>query len=151
VSTSLLQWELDTPLCELSRRLGASVASRIYRASAATVRNIVDLTTVLAIDCHCAVRPSLYLAGNRLPSEDLLIEERQRQDAGLPSRFLTGDELYRLFGFRAEATLYSEGAAEANPVLLARGFCNALVRAASDAFIRKQLPLTILAVPPLLY
>jgi glycine/D-amino acid oxidase-like deaminating enzyme len=133
-STSLLQWELDTPICELTRRLGTSAASQIYRTTCLAVRNIVERAHTLGVNCHCAMRPSLYLAGNQLGPDDLRIEARQRQDAGLASRFLTADELYKEFGFRASASLYSEGAAEANPVLLARGLLAAARSRGAQSF-----------------
>ncbi|MGE0008855.1 MAG: FAD-dependent oxidoreductase, partial [Parvibaculaceae bacterium] len=50
-STSLLQWELDTPLRDLSVRLGASRAAAIYRAGALAVSEIVDLSRTLGIAC----------------------------------------------------------------------------------------------------
>jgi glycine/D-amino acid oxidase-like deaminating enzyme len=128
-STSLLQWELDTPLGDLSAKVGAACATQIYRASAQTVRDIIDLTRNLGIDCQCIGRPSLYLAGNRLGSRELMDEQRQRQAAGLPSVFLTGKEILSEFGFAVEAALYSEGAAETNPVALAKGLmAHALAR-----------------------
>ena len=120
-STSLLQWELDTPLRELSSRLGTDRAVAIYRASALAVRDIVALSRELDINCHCAERPSLYVSGNRLGPEELLDEQRQRQSAGLSSLYMTGAEIGRHFGLAAGAALYGEGAAEANPVALAQG------------------------------
>ncbi|MGE3227729.1 MAG: NAD(P)/FAD-dependent oxidoreductase [Parvibaculaceae bacterium] len=120
-STSLLQWELDTPLRDLSVRLGASRAAAIYRAGALAVSEIVDLSRTLGIACQCAGRPSLYVAGNRLGPDELEDEQRQREAAGLASAYVGATELQRSFGLAGAAALYSEGAAEANPVALARG------------------------------
>jgi glycine/D-amino acid oxidase-like deaminating enzyme len=120
-STSLLQWEIDTPLRELSAKLGPARATQIFRASATTVQDIIDLTRSLEIQCQCTGRPSLYLAGNRLGARELMDEQRQRQAAGLSSTLLSASEIQREFGFAVEASLYSEGAAEANPVALAQG------------------------------
>jgi glycine/D-amino acid oxidase-like deaminating enzyme len=120
-STSLLQWELDTPLRELSAKIGPAKATQIYRVSAQTVRDIIDLTSELGINCQCTGRPSLYLAGNRLGPQELIDEQWQRQLAGLPTVFLSASEIRREFGFAAGAALYSEGAGEANPVALAQG------------------------------
>ena len=120
-STALLQWELDTPLRELSAKIGKAGATQVFRASAATVRDIIDLIDSLGIPCQCARRSSLYLAGNRLDSLELMDEQRQRQEAGLPSVLVSANDIRREFGFAVEAALYSEGAAEANPVALAQG------------------------------
>ena len=74
-------------------------------------------------------------SGNRLGSRELMDKQRQRQTAGLPSVFLSASEIRREFGFAVEAALYSEGAAEANPVALARGLM-AQWRAAQALFPR---------------
>lgn len=127
-STSLLQWELDTPLSELSGKLGSKAAGDIYQASALAVRDILTLNAELDIDCHCMARPSLYVCGNRLGRAELGHEHRQREQFGLPSQYVAATELQRIFGFTAEAALYSEGAAEANPVALAQGLMQAAVK-----------------------
>lgn len=120
-STSLLQWELDTPLIELIETVGFYKAIEIYRTSALAVGEILALARALGIECHCAPRPSLYISGDLLGPFDLQHELRQREAAGLPSEFLTGTELHRHFGLSASAGLYSRGAGEANPVALAHG------------------------------
>lgn len=137
-STSLLQWEIDTALRELSAKFGPATATRIYRASAEAVRDIITLSQNLGIDCHCTGRPSLYLAGDRLGAPEFLDEQRQREAAGLPTIFLTASEVKREFGFTAEAALYSEGAGEANPVALAQG----LMAQALDRGVRLYHPET---------
>ena len=48
-------------------------------------------------------------------------EQRQRKAAGFASDYVTATELQRSFGLTSEAALYSQGAAEANPVALAQG------------------------------
>lgn len=127
-STSLLQWEIDTPLSELSTRLGQSDAVRIYRTSARAVRDIVALVAELGIECHCAPRPSLYISGSQLGPVELREEQRQREAAGLPTTYLSAGDLRTAFGFVSAAALYSEGAAEANPVDLAEGLMAAALQ-----------------------
>lgn len=120
-STSLLQWEIDTPLRELSARLGNLRATQIYQATALAVSEIIDLANELAIACDCRPRPSLYISGDRLGPDSLRDEWVHREAAGLRTHFLGALDLQKAFGFQAEAALFSEGAAEANPVRLARG------------------------------
>jgi glycine/D-amino acid oxidase-like deaminating enzyme len=127
-STSLLQWELDTPLRDLSARLGPNRAVEVYRSSALTAREIVALSGELGIACHCNERPSLYISGNRLGPDELKDEQQRREAAGLRSSYVTATELHRSFGLTSEAALYSEDAAEANPVALAQGLMRAALK-----------------------
>ena len=117
--------EIDTPLRELADLIGLDKATAIYRACQREVSEILALITELGIACHATPRPSLYLAGNKMGAADLADEAKIREQANLPSRFVTRPELRDSFGFRRDAALYSQGGAEADPVLLARGLAQA--------------------------
>jgi glycine/D-amino acid oxidase-like deaminating enzyme len=133
-STALLLWEIDTPLRELADLIGLDKATAIYRACQSEVSDILALIAELGIACHAAPRPSLYLAGNKMGAADLADEARIREQANLPSRLVTGPELHHSFGFRRDAALYSQGGAEADPVLLARGLAQAASRRGTKFF-----------------
>jgi glycine/D-amino acid oxidase-like deaminating enzyme len=133
-STSLLQWELDTPLRELSAKLGKRKAAQVYQATALAVSEIVDLASDLGIDCDCRVRPSLYISGDRIGPNDLRDEAVHRQAAGLRSHFLGALDLQKAFGLRGDAALFSEGAAEADPVILARGLMDRAISRGTRLF-----------------
>ncbi|MET0181789.1 MAG: FAD-binding oxidoreductase [Caulobacterales bacterium] len=119
-STALLQWEIDAPMLELEQRLGFETAARIYRRSQDSVRTIGRLCVAYGLDCDFAPRDAFYLAGNALDPVLLREEARLRLAAGLPSRWISGAELAEE-GLIAEAALRSQGAAEVDPVALARG------------------------------
>jgi glycine/D-amino acid oxidase-like deaminating enzyme len=59
-STSLLQYELDTPLVELARRIGEEAAVRSYRICADAVDRVVRLAARLPEGCDCRRRESVY-------------------------------------------------------------------------------------------
>jgi glycine/D-amino acid oxidase-like deaminating enzyme len=120
-STSLLQWEIDTPLCELAEMIGFENAAEVYHASINAVRDIVALVRELEIDCHCSPRNSLYLAGTELGPEDLADEQKSRERAGIASALLDGRVLADRFGLLRPAALFDKGCAEADPMALARG------------------------------
>ena len=121
-STALLQFELDTPLTHLSRRIGARDAARVWIASRDAVNELRTRSRRLNIDAAFASRPSLYLAGNVLDARGLRKEVRLRQKIGLASEYLDRRTLRHHFGIEREAALLNHGNAEANPVQLAAGY-----------------------------
>jgi len=119
-STALLQWEIDAPMLELEQRFGFEAAAHICRRSYGSVRAIEALCSGLSIACSAAPREALYLAGDALDASLLKEECALRQRAGFPSVWIGANEL-AAEGLTAEAALRSQGAAEVDPVALARG------------------------------
>jgi glycine/D-amino acid oxidase-like deaminating enzyme len=121
-STSLLQFELDTPLTKLSASIGARKAAKVWIASRDAVNELRTRSHKLGIHAHFESRPSLYLAGNVLDANGLKREVAQRQRVGLASEYLDRKMLRHHFGIDRPAALLSHGNAEANPVELAAGY-----------------------------
>src|SRR6185503_9981908 len=86
-STSMLLWEIDRPLRELSEIYGFDRAARAYRASRDAVAGLQSLVWRLGIACDMRDKNSLYLAADD-NGERLLEEHRWRARAGLPGEFL---------------------------------------------------------------
>ena len=61
----------------------------------------------------------MYLAGSRLGSRALRREAELRAKIGLPSAFIDGGEVYRVYGIDRTGAIISEGSGELNPVQLA--------------------------------
>jgi glycine/D-amino acid oxidase-like deaminating enzyme len=119
-STSMLLWEIDRSLIQLTDIYGFERASRAYRASLQAVEGLRRLVQHLGISCEWRDKPSLYLAAGDT-SKELLGEHRLRERAGLPGEFLDHGRLLDAFGIARAAALVSPGAADADPSLLARG------------------------------
>lgn len=128
-STALLQFELDTPLTELSRRIGSKAAGQVWMASRDAVNELRTRTLRLHIGAAFASRPSLYLAGNVLDARGLQREVRARQKIGLASEYLDRHALRHHFGIERGAAVLNHGNAEANPVQLAAGYLGLALRA----------------------
>jgi glycine/D-amino acid oxidase-like deaminating enzyme len=127
-STTLLLWELDTPLIELGDRLGFETAARVYRACVAGVRSTLRAARRLLPAARFASRPSLYLAGDRLDSHELKIEAAARRAAGLAATYLSGAGLLERMGISGTGAILSAGAGEVDPVALARALLAAACR-----------------------
>lgn len=118
-STAMLQWEIDAPLTELTRYYGFDRAADIYRRSLAAVSGLEALVTRHSLPCRFAARQTLYLAAEEVGAGALMEEHKLRHRAGLPGSFLDYTALRREFGFDREAAIHSQGAAEADPLLMA--------------------------------
>jgi glycine/D-amino acid oxidase-like deaminating enzyme len=121
-STALLQFELDTPLTQLSAAIGSRKAQRVWLASRDAVNELRTRSHRLGIEAHFNSRPSLYLAGNVLDANGLRHEAAQRRRIGLASEYLDRQSLRHHFRINRSAALLNHGNAEANPVELAAGY-----------------------------
>jgi glycine/D-amino acid oxidase-like deaminating enzyme len=119
-STSMLLWEIDRPLRQLTEAYGFERAARAYRASLGAVAGLKALVAALGIFCDMRDRNSLYLATDP-SSRDLLGEHRLRERAGLPGDFLDHARLLDSFGIARAGAIVSPGAADSDPLQLSRG------------------------------
>ena len=119
-STSMLLWEIDRPLRELSELYGFERASRAYRASRDAVAGLKSLVWRLGIACDLRDKNSLYLAADE-GSAVLIEEHRLRARAGLPGDFIDHAVLLDRFGIARAGAIVSSGAADADPMKLANG------------------------------
>lgn len=133
-STALLQFEIDTPLIVLGRKIGVKNARRAWLRSFQAVADLARRAGELRIDCDFKRRSAIYLPGNILDVAGLKSELAARQNIGLPSEFLSRDDLRRLTGIDKPAALISKGAAEVDPVKLAAGFLRRSVARGANVF-----------------
>lgn len=125
-STAMLLWELDASLLELEQRLGAEAAGRIAQDCIERVQAIGALVHRLNIPCDFTFRQSLYLAGDKLDAADLREEAGLRQHLGIKGAYLDSGKLAAR-GVIGDGALLYGGAAEVDPVKLARGLMAAAV------------------------
>ena len=132
-STSMLLWEIDRPLTQLTEAYGFERAARAYRASLHAVTGLKSLVLQLGIACDMRDKDSLYLAAGDTSAE--LIEEHQlRQRAGLPGDFLDHARLLETFGIARAGAIVSPGAADADPMQLARGLLRVAISRGARLF-----------------
>lgn len=120
-STALLQFEIDTPLIVLGRKIGVKNARRAWLRSFQAVDDLARRVAELRIDCDFKRRSAIYLPGNVLDVKGLKSELTARHNIGLPSELLGRNELQRSTGIAKPAALISRGAAEVDPLKLAAG------------------------------
>jgi glycine/D-amino acid oxidase-like deaminating enzyme len=91
------------------------------------------LIELLGIACDMRARDSLYLAAGDTARE-LIEEHRLRQRAGLPGDYLDHAMLLDSYGIARAGAIVSSGAAEADPMQLARGLLNVSVARGARLF-----------------
>ncbi len=142
-STALVQYEIDTPLIMLTRKIGKANAVRAWRRSRLAVEALAARFDELKLT-DVARRNSLYLAGNTLGRNALEREHEARKAAGLPSRFLDRKSLRDEFRIARAAALVSHG----NLVIDPRKATLALLQAAAAKGAALFAPADIVNIAP---
>jgi glycine/D-amino acid oxidase-like deaminating enzyme len=132
-STSMLLWEIDRSLTELTQLYGFERASRAYHASLHAVAGLKSLVLQLGLRCDMRDKDSLYLAAGST-SKALIKEHQLRRRAGLPGDFLDHAMLLDAFGITRAGAIVSPGAADADPMQLARGLLGIAVSRGAQVF-----------------
>lgn len=122
-STSLLQYEIDTSLIELSKKLGSKIAEYAYHQCAESVMEILSIAQKLKF-AECKPKKSLYYASYKKDVDFLKQEYTARKDSGFEVKYLEPDELLSTFGFNAPGAILSNCGAEIN----AYSFTHALLQ-----------------------
>lgn len=126
-STALVQYEIDTPLCMLTRKIGKADAMRAWRRSRLAVEAVDARLRELKVP-DVIRRDGLYLAGNTLDADGLAREHVARREAGLPDRLLSRRELKARFGLSRSAALLAYGNLTIDPRKAAHAMLAAAIR-----------------------
>lgn len=132
-STSMLLWEIDRSLIELTKLYGFERATRAYHASFEAVRGLKTLVAGLGLPCEMRNKDSLYLAAGE-SAKDLIEEHALRERAGLPGAFLDHRQLLQDFEITRAGALLSPSSADADPRQLASGLLNVAVSRGARLF-----------------
>lgn len=114
-STAMIQHEIDVPLTQLARQIGADKAARAWRRSVKAVETLLRLGDRLGLDCQLRRQRAIYLAGDQMGAEALLAEVEARDHAGIAAQFLSRQQLVDRFGMDRAAAILSPASASANP------------------------------------
>ena len=129
----MLLWEIDRSITQLTEIYGFERASRAYQASLRAVAGLRSLVHRLGISCELRDKQSLYLAADDT-GKKLLREHEFRERAGLPGEYLDHGRLLDVFGIARAGALVSPGAADADPMQLARGMLKAAIARGARIF-----------------
>src|SRR5918993_5926427 len=106
-STSLLQYEIDTPLSKLAGKIGEMNAASAYRLCGDAIYKLADIAKKI----NCADfqwKPSLYFAASEKDVEMLKEEFKIRKKYGFKMDYLSASEVSKKFHFEAPGAILSE-------------------------------------------
>ncbi|MCE3296096.1 MAG: dependent oxidoreductase [Crocinitomicaceae bacterium] len=109
-STSLLQYELDTPLCELSLQIGGKNAERAYILSSEAINTLERISRQLDFKSFQRQQSLLFAAYKK--DKNLIGREFEaRQKAGFEVSLLDEKQIAEMYGFSSPAAILSKQAA----------------------------------------
>lgn len=117
-STAFLQYEIDTPLTELSGYVGETYAVKSYELCRKAIYDIELICKKLkpAFDFHLV--PSLQYASFNTHTAKLKEEYELRKKHGFKIEWLEKADLKKTFGFEAPGAIFSEDGGEVDAYLL---------------------------------
>lgn len=133
-STALLLQETDETFIELVKRYGEDKATRIWRLSRDSIRDLASTLQRLGIRCEFIDRDALYYTTNRRVAPGLLTECRRRRDAGFSAKWVDGPELLAETGIQGEGAIRSQGGAQLDPYRACCGLLRAAARCGARIF-----------------
>ncbi len=122
-STSMLLWEIDRSLSELTELYGYERAVRVYRASFEAVSGLQALVRDLTLPCQMRPKSSLYLAAGE-DATSLITENVLRTRARLPGTFLDHRALLGAYEITRAGAIVSPNSADCDPLQMTVGLLN---------------------------
>lgn len=112
-STSLLQYEIDTPLHKLAALIGEKTAARSYWLCKEAIDKLMILADKIGFR-DIQKKKSLYYAAAKKDVADLKKEFAARKKHGFSVRYLEDKEVYKNSGIHAPAAILSRDAGQTN-------------------------------------
>jgi glycine/D-amino acid oxidase-like deaminating enzyme len=138
-STGLLQYEVDVPLRQLVRQIGATKANRSYQLCLEAIGKIHSLVNKLHIRCEFEKKPSLFLARKQTEISELRDEFELRKKLGIKLAFWNRSEIEKHFPFSRPAALFSEDGGQVDPHRLTHGLLTNAAKRGLQIFDRTQI------------
>jgi glycine/D-amino acid oxidase-like deaminating enzyme len=121
-STALIEYEIDTPIIELAKKIGLAKAERAWKRSHLALTSLANRTRALGIECGQVRRDNLYLAGDMLDAKGLEKEWAARRAIGIETDLLSRKDVKDRFGIARQAALLSFDDLSCDPRQLAMGY-----------------------------
>jgi glycine/D-amino acid oxidase-like deaminating enzyme len=113
-STALLQYEIDTPLYKLIKKVGQEHAIRSYQLCRDAIYDLQKICKKLKDESLLTLKPSLQYASFDSHRKNLEKEYALRIEAGFEIQWMEQRELKTVFGFNKPAAILSKDGAEAD-------------------------------------
>lgn len=137
-STSLLQYELDKPLCELAKQIGYEKAARAYTMCAEAIDSLESISKKLKFKSFDK-QQSLFFAAYKKDKKFIEEEFSIRKQAGFRVQLLDEKQIQQQFGFNSPAAILSSKAAATDAYLFTHTLLAAGIKKGLTVFDRTNI------------
>ncbi|MBK5722909.1 FAD-binding oxidoreductase [Dysgonomonas sp. Marseille-P4677] len=111
-STALLQYEIDTPLCEMMKIIGEDSAVKAYQSCLQSITDIENVFKNIDFNPDFERVPSVYYASNKKGQKLIEKEYEIRCKHKLPVSILNKEQLQEKYGIKASGCLENDASAQ---------------------------------------
>ncbi|RYF85747.1 MAG: FAD-binding oxidoreductase, partial [Chitinophagaceae bacterium] len=115
-STSLLQYEIDTPLHELAEMIGEEQAIRAYKLCEEAIEKLIGIADKIGFK-DIQPKKSFFYAAAKKDVAKLRKEFEMRKKAGFAVQWLDEEQVKKKMGISAPAAILSQSGAQTNAYL----------------------------------
>lgn len=137
-STSLLQYEIDTPLTKLTRMVGEDHAVRSYHLCLDSIHKLTSIAGNIGFG-DIQKKKSLYYAARVRDLPGLRKEFLARKNSGIGVRFLEQDELALKTGIEAPGAILSSVAAQTDAYAFTHALHQSSIRKGLQVYDRTKV------------
>ncbi|MBW8331532.1 MAG: FAD-binding oxidoreductase [Prolixibacteraceae bacterium] len=134
-STSLLQYELDKPLCELANQIGLQTAVRSYRMCSESIDTLQSISQKIKFTPF-EKQKSLFFAAYKKDKKLIEKEFLIRKKSGFQVQLLGEKEIQQQFGFSSPAAILSEQGATTDAYMFTHALLKASIKKGLQVFDR---------------
>ncbi len=120
-TTALLQYEIDTSLVDLKKKVGEKNATESYLLCVRAIAELKKIAERLPVNANFRFKKSLYVASTLADAKELEEEFIARKEIGIALKKLNKLQIKKLTGMDAPAALYSETGAEIDAIRFTHG------------------------------
>ena len=118
-TTSMLQYEIDLSMLELTKLIGEDASAAIYKAGVSAIDVLEKLVRNLKIDCGFERKRSLQICHDPGVTKTMHEEFRSREKCGIDVQWLTKEEILKQFGINGYGGIVSTAGASLDAYKLA--------------------------------
>jgi glycine/D-amino acid oxidase-like deaminating enzyme len=133
-STSLLQYEIDTPLHQLQKLVGKESAAKSYLLCKESIYELKKIAQLLKPDVDFGLKSSFQFASTRSDVKKLVIEYKARRAIGIELDFLEEKEVKELFDFKKPAGLLSKDGGQVDAYKMTHALLEEVERSGNKVF-----------------
>ncbi len=120
-STALLQYEIDTPLIELQKRVGVEKANMAYLLCKKAIYDLKDICNKLDVESNFTLNPSFQFASRPSHLRNLEMEYKIRKSIGFKVEFFSAADVHEKFHFRKSGGIFSQDGGQVDAYRLTHG------------------------------